>query len=569
MFIPAALAMSNCVYTPFDDLMFNTGGSPTGLGKAVCTTEACSLFTSANECPTGIGMPCKWRTPCANDDCDNVCVEVCSLFTSANECPGGKGWGCMWSDNVCVEACATFTSETECPTGRCMWDAVGVPWDAMWGKAMAGNVCLEVSQTVRFGGNATGEHGHRFEPTTWMVDKYRPYSTKFIQCTLPERCPSDTACGCESCPSATACGWTAGTDLHKGALRVRLVGETFGESRERMDVADGVSDLQIPENDEYFHVAEFWGDCAAGHRATWVASTYPDVDADTYPHPLYNNREIEFYAAEQAGVMIGSRQKAWCSEGGRFPGATCIWTVHVTSVGSTRVKLVIKAKDSTKGVKLKLTTVMHNVPTSVTHCMDVKMCLNAINGSSLEGSQLRTDNRQQLQCLRLAISEGGRACKKWKQCLHQYPQAQSDPWNHTAMLKAILEAAVGSPALVESQRTPDSESSNELNGTCAHPGNDDPESWDCECGGDLQLACSAHPDLAECIREKMCASNEVCCSWKRDHCAPDPCNNNTLIQATPTLAETLEGRRRPLGNISSASAVLLEETMGGKVCTLR
>jgi len=236
-------------------------------------------------------------------------------------------------------------------------------------------------------------------------------------------------------------------------------------------------------------------------------------------------------------------------------------------LGSTRVHVVIKAKDPNLPVKVKVSAELWDAPSVVTYCMDVKMCLTAIELTE-EGSKLRNDNEKQLQCLSLPIGQGSVPCVKWKNCLSLYP-------TDMAMLKAILKAAVGSPSLVEHQPTLGTEPTPERTGTCAHPKNDDALSWECECGAALQVACAARvTDLDVCIKEQMCASAQVCCSWKQERSCPDCLSCTTLgdcsslIQATPTLAETLEGRRQPRwSNRSTEPLALLDGSVTGKACT--
>jgi len=435
---------------------------------------------------------------------DNMAQQACKVNDHV-QCPGSGAW-CA-GDQCCPGAAGTFT----CPSAS---------------KLDVGCVLPKISdctsEIVVFGGDARAD-----KIIGGKVTLYRPDYVKFKRCT--------SATDCESCPSATDCHWKpVGSAVSPYGSYGELVFETLAIGNFR-------------------YVAEFWGTCGAGAKKWWVSAKQVPGDNQQSYYPWFSNAEIKLYLAEEAGDMIGELKVQMPIH---YPGRS-FWPSVYPLPGSTRVHVVIKAKQGHLPVKVKIHVELAGVTSVVAACMDAQMCLMELEQTDA-GSELRNDNGKQLECLRNNV--GGK-CADWKQCLRKNMQEMN-------MLEAMLEAAVGSPALVESQPTLDSESSNENEGTCAHPSNDDPESWECECGADLKLACNARTDLAVCIKEKMCASNEICCSWKRERNCPQNCNDNMLIQATPTFAETLEGRRQSSGdNNLSEPLALLDSSVQGKACT--
>ena len=150
--------------------------------------------------------------------------------------------------------------------------------------------------------------------------------------------------------------------------------------------------------------------------------------------------------------------------------------------------------------------------------MDNKMCLSLLSSSAV-GTMLRNDNTLQFQCLAghtLNCNAAMNAalpncvnllhaeCQAWKNCLDAH-QADKE------MLQALLAS---------SQTTVTTAGTGQVTGECAHPANDDPESWECECAGDLDAACppTSTPDLAHCYLEKMCNYPDICQSWKEAKC---------------------------------------------------
>lgn len=88
---------------------------------------------------------------------------------------------------------------------------------------------------------------------------------------------------------------------------------------------------------------------------------------------------------------------------------------------------------------------------------------------------------------------------------------------------------------------------------CVDPGTDDPESWDCECLEDMKKSCNGvNP---ECFKGIMCKFNEVCKSWKEEHCE----NSDDLLQGTDVLLQ-----RAARANSSDAAGNRLDNSVKGK-----
>jgi len=218
--------------------------------------------------------------------------------------------------------------------------------------------------------------------------------------------------------------------------------------------------------------------------------------------------------------------------------------------GSTRLYVVIKAKDVSKPIKVALRVMVTDPSDSVADCMDNKMCLKEMH-------LLRNDNQKQLQCLQDGCSNCDAAlqdeCSSWKDCLNNNGvDAQR--------LQALLEAS-SSPTVA----TPETE----ITGDCLQPANDDPESWECECAEDLDAVCppTSTPDLAHCYLTHMCNYDDICQSWKDQKCQTILLStHNVTVQGDMEVSKDMQGRRQTTGNTSSLGLVGLEDSLSGKAC---
>jgi len=414
--------------------------------------------------------------------------------------------------------CSTFESSGQhCAMGM-------IPDPAKDNQDCAGNPCMDsvdaqtcckeapvpTNTNIEF----QGAHADAPWPQFGFNEIHRPSFGKFKTCM---------GSVCESCPSDIECGWT----------------------RSRYNILDTVDDKE--------HVAEFWADCAEGKQGFWRVETRV---LDNYLE-AFNNANTKVYLAEEGGHMKGELQESVVQYEGEVVEK---WHNGMSvTTGSTRLYVVIKAKDSSKSIKVQLNVKIQNAPAAVGHCMDNKMCLSLLSSSAV-GTMLRNDNTLQFQCLAghtLNCNAAMNAalpncvnllhaeCQAWKNCLDAH-QADKE------MLQALLAS---------SQTTVTTAGTGQVTGDCAHPANDDPESWECECAEDLYQACAHRTDLSDCITELMCASDEVCPSWKQDKgCSV------SMLAGVAAIVDTAHGRRQPFPNSSSLEPALLEQSLSGKAC---
>jgi len=188
-------------------------------------------------------------------------------------------------------------------------------------------------------------------------------------------------------------------------------------------------------------------------------------------------------------------------------------------------------------------------PDSVADCMDHRMCLSEMH-------LLRNDNQKQLQCLQDGCLNCDAAlqdeCSKWEACLNDNGVSKQ-------RLQALLEAS--SIPTVATQAS-------EITGNCLQPANDDPESWECECAGDLDAVCSpSSPNLAHCYLQQMCNYHDICQSWKDQKCQNILLStHNVTVQGDMEVSKDMQGRRQTTGNTSSLGLVGLEDSLSGKAC---
>jgi hypothetical protein len=235
-------------------------------------------------------------------------------------------------------------------------------------------------------------------------------------------------------------------------------------------------------------VAEYWVDCSDG-QGKWTVSK--NVNGAGV------NDDMKVYLVEDGGILAGTE----------VPQVGNGWTIHASD-GPSRIRVVIKPTDCSQQVKAFVKVRGFNVKQSAAMCMDSKMCLRELDQDNEADSNLRNSNQAQLQCLTGASTSD--SCQRWKNCLNQN---QVDEATLLAILQASLPQSPGS--LAELEPASKTSTGDVVTGSCVHPANDDPESWECECGEILLTQCAASSEaLKDCIHRNMCASADVCDAWK-------------------------------------------------------
>jgi len=434
--------------------------------------------------------------------------QACNDFTTGELCPTDT---CEWKNNACLFKVTRICLEWSyaCPIGRYKHTTRACAGDECTIEDDAQACCIEsmLAHThIEFQGET-----NRDDPTPQydFMELFRPSFVKFKKCTRTE---------CEDCNSDNECGWK------------RL---WFNE----LDTVGSET-----------HVAEFWADCAEHANARWKVQAQP-VGVDT---EAFANANTTVYLAQEGGHMQGKRHEL------DDPNMK-------VGTGSTRLYVVIKAKNEAQRIKVGIQVKIEDATAAVGDCMDNKMCLSTINSTDA-GSTLRNNNTVQLHCLTNQTSDFSAllnaTCQVWKDCLDAH-EVDRD------LLLAILQAGQTSSSALFAERelTLDSNGS-ESTGGCAHPAHDDPESWECECSQVLLDACANRThELAACITEEMCASNEVCLSWKQQKPCPGILlsKDDVSIQAdVSAIRDVARGRKQPPGNITSFEPEQLEESLSGK-----
>jgi hypothetical protein len=292
----------------------------------------------------------------------------------------------------------------------------------------------------------------------------RPDLVKFMRCKGSD---------CSDCPSQSDCGWEG--DGSTGA------GGRFELKYPRNANRASCSDFDA-------HVAEYWVDCSDG-QGKWTVSK--NVNGAGV------NDDMKVYLVEDGGILAGTE----------VPQVGNGWTIHAAD-GPSRIRVVIKPTDCSQQVKAFVKVRGFNVKQSAAMCMDSKMCLRELDQDNEADSNLRNSNQAQLQCLTGASTSD--SCQRWKNCLNQN---QVDEATLLAILQASLPQSPGS--LAELEPASKTSTGDVVTGSCVHPANDDPESWECECGEILLTQCAASSEaLKDCIHRNMCASADVCDAWK-------------------------------------------------------
>jgi len=233
--------------------------------------------------------------------------------------------------------------------------------------------------------------------------------------------------------------------------------------------------------------------------------------------------------------------------------------MKVTGPGSTRLYVVIKANSPSDSTKVELLVRVNEAPDSVGDCLDFKMCLSKMGS-------LRNDNAKQLQCLQGGLPSMLQ-CSIWTACL-------DDNQVDKARLQALLAAGSLTASLREAERkhTPETLES-EVTGACMNPGDDDPESWECECHKALDVACDhcyspgnvGTTCLEVCYLDQMCDYPDICDTWKDAKCQSLLLSrNNVSVQEDVAVLKDMQGRRQPPGSTSSFDPAELDESISGK-----
>ena len=327
---------------------------------------------------------------------------------------------------------------------------------------------------------------------------------------------------CEDCHTDSECGWNRTPVYHH---------------------------LDTVSNE--IHVAEYWADCAEGTGAHWEVQTraiFEDIRANDLEE--FINAGASVYLAQEGGHMEG---KLVSSNKDFYNDGLETWVDEdqmMVEPGSTRLYVVIEAKDASKPIKVALRVLVTDPPDSVADCMDHRMCLSEMH-------LLRNDNQKQLQCLQDGCLNCDAAlqdeCSKWEACLNDNGVSKQ-------RLQALLEAS-SIPTVVTQ--------ASEITGNCLQPANDDPESWECECAGDLDAVCppTSTPDLAHCYLTHMCNYDDICQSWKDQKCQTILLStHNVTVQGNMEVSKDMQGRRQTTGNTSSLGLVGLEDSLSGKAC---
>jgi len=474
-------------------------------------------------------------------------ADACTAASNNKQaCPLKSG--CLMIKGEC-KACSALSNQEDCqhyPTtyGLCLWtDDVCERRVNFAFQGTDGNQ----AQTPGVDGGGTG-----------IIQKDRPKFAKFKQCP---KASDATTVQCENCATDATCGWQR---------------------------SGGTNELNLGQGEEGEYVAEFWAECAEKGYARWT------VEANNI-----NNALIKVYIAEDEDHMSGELQQVTmasiearcpdCTElemqgSWGFPeaeGSTCphcrpfpdfllgprslTWSgnkgtgMKVAGPGSTRLYVVIKANLLSDSTKVELLVRVNEAPDSVGDCLDFKMCLSKMGS-------LRNDNAKQLQCLQGGLPST--ECSDWTACL-------DDNQVDKARLQALLAAGSLTASLREAKRkeTPETLES-EVTGECMNPGDDDPESWECECHEALDVACvdCYSPGnvvdttcLEVCYLKEMCDYPDICDTWKDEKCQGLLLSrNNVSVQEDVAVFKDMQGRRQPPGSTSSFDPAELDESISAK-----
>jgi len=430
---------------------------------------------------------------------------------------------CQSTESSTRARCSTFTGD--CPAGMVKRCADGKPC----GILCADNPCTQLDEaTCCTSPPSTNqiEYEGTYSDFAFGVGVgglrhvlHRPNFAKFKSCT---------GTVCDDCHTDTECGWNRTPVYH-----------------------------QLNTVSDRVHVAEFWADCAAGAKAHWNVQArviYDGVRADDLEE--FHNAETRVYLAQEGGHMQGEEvdsDKHWYGSGLE------LWRDEddmIVEPGSTRLYVTVKAKDVSKRIKVALRVMITDPPDSVADCMDNRMCLSELD-------TIRNDNAMQLKCLQdgccdcsVPATAVDQECSDWTACLD----------NHTVdkiRLEALLSASVITSSPVISAVTPGPSA---VTGDCIYPGNDDPESWECECAEDLDAACLHSTDpLDECYLQVMCNYADICQDWKDIKCTGSLLSrNNVSVQEDVAVFKDMQGRAQPPRSSNSSDSAELEESVSGK-----
>jgi len=177
-------------------------------------------------------------------------------------------------------------------------------------------------------------------------------------------------------------------------------------------------------------------------------------------------------------------------------------------------------------------------------------------------------------------------CADWIACLQDRSQAEMFVAEAIEVLYRLRSPFTPAPSSLLLQQISGRQGTVENDhADCMHPDTTNEAELTCTCWDDMKVQCSGNEgnDLYECLRKQLCASANVCHSWKQPddptsqgQCKPHEISGTTASLAVQgnqkaeraVLADMFQGRRQPPENSSSFdSAVQLERSLNGKACT--
>jgi len=223
-----------------------------------------------------------------------------------------------------------------------------------------------------------------------------------------------------------------------------------------------------------------------------------------------------------------------------------------------------------------------------------KSMLDCMNHVYCQSHENFTANRIQTQhglshwhwrclCINNVAMEDAREideCKEWMACIDN-PQQHNDWLRETLQQLYQMSAANlgGSSQLLQL-----SSGLHDSNDTVAKDHDNcvaDPDSWNeeeiaCDCWDDIRFGCDnrTKDERDKCRKALVCASPDICQSWKNAQCsAADLLQAPSIVAALGKRkgerAVLAAMRRQSSENISLVAPASLEETMAGKCATIR
>jgi hypothetical protein len=186
--------------------------------------------------------------------------------------------------------------------------------------------------------------------------------------------------------------------------------------------------------------------------------------------------------------------------------------VDIAIAKNTRVRILFERSTAGQAASVgALRLKARKVDAYVDKCMGVKNCLPSLGDGSDSAFHFRNSNTKQLACIAATTAQQRDAvsdhCKIFEACVSSS--------GITSELKALLGAAL-TPRGSLAESTSNMQKLNDAEG-CVDPSVEDPESWDCECMGEMTASCDGVDEA--CFSKIFCDNTNVCESWKSAHCA--------------------------------------------------